>query len=312
MATLSPVQTVPRDTHPRNPNRLRILLYGNRFHPGLIKQIITYTLMVLLGIFFILPFYWMINTSLKTPDQLFAIPPVWFPHPIAWNNYVQVLTTSLGPNYPSVLISARNTLIITVNGVIATLFSSSLVAYAFARLEFRGKNILFLGILGTLMVPFAVIMIPQFILWSKLHWLDTYLPLIIPQWFGSAWNIFLMRQFFMTIPKEYDEAALLDGASRWDIYWRIILPLSRPVLAAVAVFAFVFFWNDFLNPLIILTTPLKFTLTQFLANFSMMFQYVQWQLWMAGSVIVILPCLILFFFTQNLFLSGINITGIKK
>jgi ABC-type glycerol-3-phosphate transport system permease component len=287
-------------------------LYGNRFRTGLFKQILVYLLLIILSALFLLPFYWMVNTSLKTPDQLFAIPPVWFPHPFAWANYVQVMTTSLGPQYPSVLRSAANTLIITVNGLIATLVSSSLVAYAFARMEFPGKNILFLGILGTLMVPFAVIMIPQFILWKKLNWLDTYLPLIIPQWFGGAWNIFLMRQFFMTIPKEYDEAALLEGASRWDIFWRIILPLSRPVMAAVAVFAFVFFWNDFLNPLIILVTPLKFTLTMFLANFSMMYQYVQWQLWMAGSVIIILPCLILFFFTQSLFLSGINITGVRK
>ncbi len=293
-------------------DRLRSILYGNRFRTGLFKQILVYALLIILSALFLLPFYWMVNTSLKTPDQLFAIPPVWFPRPFAWDNYVKVMTTSLGPQYPSVLRSAVNTLIITVNGLVATLISSSLVAYAFARMEFPGKRILFLGILATLMVPFAVIMIPQFILWKELNWLDTYLPLIIPQWFGGAWNIFLMRQFFMTIPREYDEAALLEGASRWDIYWRIILPLSRPVLAAVAVFAFVFFWNDFLNPLIILVTPIKFTLTMFLANFSMMYQYVQWQLWMAGSVIIVLPCLILFFFSQNLFLSGINITGVRK
>jgi ABC-type glycerol-3-phosphate transport system permease component len=293
-------------------DRLRAILYGNRFRTGLFKQILVYALLIILSALFLLPFYWMVNTSLKTPDQLFAIPPVWFPHAFAWDNYVKVMTTSLGPNYPSVLRSALNTLIITVNGVVATLISSSLVAYAFARMEFPGKKILFLGILATLMIPFAVIMIPQFILWKELDWLDTYLPLMIPHWFGGAWNIFLMRQFFMTIPREYDEAALLEGASRWDIYRRIILPLSRPVLAAVAVFAFVFFWNDFMNPLIILVTPIKFTLTMFLANFSMMYQYVQWQLWMAGSVIIILPCLILFFFSQNLFLSGINITGVRR
>jgi multiple sugar transport system permease protein len=293
-------------------DRFRALLYGNRFRPGLIKQIIVYLLLVILAALFLLPFYWMVNTSLKTPDQLFAVPPVWFPHPFAWGNFYKVMTYSSGPNYPSILRSAANTLLITVNGVIATLISSSLVAYAFARMEFPGKKILFMGILGTLMIPFAVIMVPQFILWAKLNWLDTYWPLLIPHWFAGAWNVFLMRQFFMTIPKEYDEAALLEGASRWDIYWRIILPLSKPVLAAVGVFAFVFFWNDFLNPLIILVTPLKFTLTQFLASFSMMYQYQQWQLWMAGSVIIILPCLIIFFFSQNFFFSGINITGIRK
>jgi len=293
-------------------DRLHAILFGNRFRTGIFKQILIYLLLIILSALFLLPFYWMVNTSLKTPDQLFAIPPVWFPHPSAWDNYVHVMTISLGPQYPTVLRSALNTLIITINGLIATLFSSSLVAYAFARMEFPGKKILFLGILGTLMVPFSVIMIPQFILWKQVNWLDTYWPLIIPQWFGGAWNIFLMRQFFMTIPKEYDEAALMEGGSRWDIYWRIILPLSRPVMAAVAVFAFVFFWNDFLNPLIILVTPIKFTLTMFLVNFGMMYQYIQWQLWMAASVIIILPCLILFFFTQNLFLSGINITGVRK
>jgi multiple sugar transport system permease protein len=291
---------------------MRAIFYGNRFRSGLFKQILIYALLIILALVFLLPFYWMVNTSLKTPEQLFAIPPVWFPHPFAWGNYIKILTYSLGPNYPSVARSALNTLLITVNGVVATLFSSSLVAYAFARMEFRGKNFLFLLILGTLMIPFAVIMIPQFILWHKINWLDTYWPLIIPQWFGGAWNIFLMRQFFMSIPKEYDEAALLEGASRWDIYWKIILPLSKPVLAAVAVFAFVFFWNDFMNPLIILVTPIKFTLTMFLANFGMIYQYVQWQLWMAGAVVVVLPCLFLFFFTQNLFLSGINVTGMRK
>ncbi len=310
------VQNPAKSTEKRNSqasrDRIRAILYGNRFRAGLFKQIWVYALLIILGLLFLLPFYWMVNTSLKTPEQLFAIPPVWFPHPFAWDNYVKVMTYSLGPNYPSVARSALNTLIITANGLVATLFSSSLVAYAFARMEFPGKNFLFLLILGTLMIPFAVIMIPQFILWHDLNWLDTYWPLMLPQWFGGAWNIFLMRQFFMSIPKEYDEAALMEGASRWDIYWKIILPLSRPVLAAVAVFAFVFFWNDFMNPLIILVTPIKFTLTMFLANFSMMYSYVQWQLWMAGAVVVVLPCLILFFFTQNLFLSGINVTGMKR
>jgi ABC-type glycerol-3-phosphate transport system permease component len=293
-------------------NRIQYLLYGNRFKTGLIKLTIVYVVLFIVAAFFLLPFYWMVITSLKASEQVFSIPPVWFPNPIQWDNFVKVVTTQIGPNYPTVLQSGLNTAIITVNGVIATLFSSSLVAYAFARMQFPGKNILFLGVLSTLMVPFAVIMVPQFILWRYLNWLDTFLPLMVPQWFASAWNIFLMRQFFMTIPKEYDEAALLDGASHWDIYIRIIIPLSAPVLAAVAVFAFVYFWNDFLNPLIILVTPTKFTLTMFLANFSMMYRSTQWNLYMAAALVIIMPCLILFFFTQNLFLQGINITGRMK
>ncbi|MCL5997305.1 MAG: carbohydrate ABC transporter permease [Chloroflexi bacterium] len=293
-------------------NRIELLLYGNRFRPGLIKQTVVYITLFILAAVFLLPFYWMAVTAVKPNDQIFSIPPIWLPTPFQWSNFVTVVTTQISSNYPTVLQSGLNTLIITVNGVIATLFSSSLVAYAFARMEFRAKNVLFLGILSTLMVPFAVIMVPQFILWTYLGWLDSYLPLMVPQWFASPWNVFLMRQFFMTIPKEYDEAALLDGASHWDIYFRIMLPLSKPVLAAVAVFAFVFFWNDFLNPLIILVTPTKFTLTMFLANFSMMYQSTQWNLYMAAALVIITPCLILFFLTQNLFLRGINITGRMK
>ncbi|MCY3899513.1 MAG: carbohydrate ABC transporter permease [Caldilineaceae bacterium] len=141
--------------------------------------------------------------------------------------------------------------------------------------------------------------------------LDTLWPLMIPHWFGSAWNIFLLRQFFMTIPREYDEAAYLDGASRWHIFIRIILPLSKPALAAVAVFAFVFFWNDFLGPLIILSTPENFTLTLFLANFNVAYRGTPWHLYMAAALIIILPCLILFFFSQNAFLKGITVTDLK-
>ncbi|MYH62343.1 MAG: carbohydrate ABC transporter permease, partial [Caldilineaceae bacterium SB0675_bin_29] len=212
---------------------------------------------------------------------------------------------------PAVYNYALNTAIVTVNGVVSTIFSSALVAYAFARLEFPGKNVIFMGILSTLMIPFAVVMVPQFIIWRYLNWLDTLWPLMIPHWFGSAWNIFLLRQFFMTIPREYDEAAYLDGASRWHIFIRIILPLSKPALAAVAVFAFVFFWNDFLGPLIILSTPENFTLTLFLANFNVAYRGTPWHLYMAAALIIILPCLILFFFSQNAFLKGITVTDLK-
>ena len=173
---------------------------------------------------------------------------------------------------------------------------------------------MFLGVVSTLMVPFTVVMVPQFIIWRNLDWLDTFLPLMVPHWFGSAWNIFLLRQFFMTIPKAYDEAALIDGANRWTIFWRIILPLSTPALAAVGIFAFVFFWNDFLGPLIILSTPKNFTLTMFLANFSVAYggRVTPWNLYMAAALIIVMPCLLLFFFSQNAFLKGITITDFKR
>lgn len=294
-------------------NHLQLLLFGNRFRPGLLRQIVVYSLLILLAALFLLPFYWMLNTALKPNNQVFTLPPTWVPDPPQWSNFLLALTTR-HESQPPVYQYGLNTAIITVNGVLATIFSSSLVAYAFARLDFPGKRVLFLGVLSTLMIPFAVVMVPQFIIWRNLNWLDTLWPLIIPHWFGSAWNIFLLRQFFMAIPREYDEAALIDGASRWAIYWRIILPLAKPALAAVGVFAFVFFWNDFLGPLIILSTPKNFTLTIFLANFSVAYggRTTPWNLYMAAALAIILPCLLVFFFSQNAFLKGITITDFKR
>jgi ABC-type glycerol-3-phosphate transport system permease component len=292
--------------------KLRVFLVGNRFRSGFVHQLVVYSLLFVLAALFLLPFYWMVNTALKTTEQIFSIPPNWVPNPIRWSNFPQSMVTTYESS-PPVYRYAINTSIITLNGVIATTLSSAMVAYAFARLEFPGKHVLFLGILSTLMIPFAVVMVPQFIIWKNLNWLDTLWPLMIPHWFASAWNIFLLRQFFMSIPIEYDEAALMDGASRWSIFWRIILPLSKPALAAVAVFAFVFFWNDFLGPLIILSTPKNFTLTIFLANFQVAYaRTTQWNLYMAAALIIILPCLVLFFFSQNAFLKGITITDFKR
>jgi len=296
---------------------LRTFLLGNQFRPGFLRQIVVYGLLVILAAMFITPFYWMVNTALKPSNQVFSVPPTWIPRPPRFLNFYEAMTKhgeeeELSSSQPRVYTYALNTTLITVNGVIATLLSSSMVAYAFARLDFPGKNLLFMLILSTLMIPFAVVMVPQFIIWKQLNWLDTFWPLMIPHWFGSAWNIFLLRQFFLTIPKEYDEAALMEGASRWTIYWRIILPLAKPALAAVAVFAFVYFWNDFLGPLIILSTPKHFTLTIYLVNFTIAFRKVTpWNLYMAAALIITLPCLILFFFSQQAFLKGITISGLK-
>ena len=292
------------------PSRMRTVLMGNRFQTGLLRLLLIYALLIVAALLFLAPFYWMVNTALKQSNQVFTLPPTWLPNPVMWSNFYTAFTIQYETD-PPVYNYALNTAFVTVNGVLSTLFSSALVAYAFARLEFPGKNIIFLGILSTLMIPFAVVMVPQFIIWQRLGWLDTLWPLMIPHWFGSAWNIFLLRQFFMTIPREYDEAAILDGASRWHIFIRIILPLSKPALGAVAVFAFVFFWNDFLGPLIILSSPENFTLTLFLANFSVAYRGTPWHLYMAAALVIILPCLILFFFSQNAFLKGITVTDIK-
>jgi multiple sugar transport system permease protein len=300
--------------------RLRVLLFGSRARSGFLRQLLVYGSLTIMAALFLLPFYWMLNTALKPLGDVFAVPPKWWPNPMMWSNFYAALSqrvgsTELGTTAGTIpfYLYFLNTTIITVNGVVATLFSSSLVAYAFARLNFPGRDRLFLLILSTLMVPYAVVMIPQFIIWKNLNWLDTFWPLMVPHWFGSAWNIFLLRQFFRSIPLEYDEAALMDGASRWDIYWRIILPLSTPALAAVAVFAFVYFWNDFLGPLIILSTPKNFTLTIYLYNFSVSFWRVTpWNLYMAAALVIILPCLILFFVSQRVFLRGISVMEIKR
>ncbi|MXZ42663.1 MAG: carbohydrate ABC transporter permease [Caldilineaceae bacterium SB0666_bin_21] len=294
---------------------LRNLLLGNRFRRGLLKTVYIYSALFVYAVLFLLPFYWMLNTSLKEPLRVFQIPPDWYPNPVVFRNYLDAWVnerTDIAAEIP-VYNYAKNTVIITVNGVIATTFSSALIAYAFARMDFPGKRAMFLGVISTLMIPFTVLMVPQFILWKNLNWLDTFLPLMVPYWFGSAWNVFLLRQFFMTIPLEYDESARIDGATHWTIFSRLIVPLSKPALGAIGVLAFVFFWNDFLGPLIILSKPQNFTLTMYLANFSVAFvRTTPWHLYMAASLTIISPCLILFFFSQRAFIQGITITDFKR
>ena len=294
---------------------LRNVLLGNRFRRGLLKTLYIYGALFVYAVLFLLPFYWMLNTSLKEPLRVFQIPPDWYPNPVVFRNYLDAWVnerTDIAAEIP-VYNYAKNTVIITVNGVIATTFSSALIAYAFARMDFPGKQAMFLGVISTLMIPFTVLMVPQFILWKNLNWLDTFLPLMVPYWFGSAWNVFLLRQFFMTIPLEYDESARIDGATHWTIFSRLIVPLSKPALGAIGVLAFVYFWNDFLGPLIILSKPQNFTLTMYLANFSVAFvRTAPWHLYMAASLTIISPCLILFFFSQRAFIQGITITDFKR
>ncbi len=294
---------------------LRNVLLGNRFRRGLLKTLYIYGALFVYALLFLLPFYWMLNTSLKEPLRVFQIPPDWYPNPVVFRNYLDAWVnerTDIAAEIP-VYNYAKNTVIITVNGVIATTFSSALIAYAFARMDFPGKQAMFLGVISTLMIPFTILMVPQFILWKNLNWLDTFLPLMVPYWFGSAWNVFLLRQFFMTIPLEYDESARIDGATHWTIFSRLIVPLSKPAMGAIGVLAFVYFWNDFLGPLIILSKPQNFTLTMYLANFSVAFvRTTPWHLYMAASLTIISPCLLLFFFSQRAFIQGITITDFKR
>jgi multiple sugar transport system permease protein len=271
-------------------------------------RVIAYLLAITLGIMFMLPFLWTVSSSFKPVRELYIFPPTWFPSTWQPQNFVriwEVVPFALW-SYNSVLVAALN--------VVAEVIAAAAVAYGFSRFQFYGRNFFFVVLLSTMMLPIYITIIPRFLIFRNLGWLDTLAPLIVPTFFGgSAFSIFLLRQFFMTIPIEYDEAALMDGASRWHIFWRILLPLSTPALAAVGVFAFVFYWNDFLGPLIILSTPKNFTLTIFLANFSVAYaRTTQWNLYMAAALIIILPCLVLFFFSQNAFLKGITITDFKR
>lgn len=229
-----------------------------RFRPlrFYLVRVFQYALMVALSIIFLIPLFWMASTSLKQQGQVFAFPPVWIPNPIMWSNYAEALERA------PLLIWLSNTATITVVSIVGHVLTSSMVAFGFARLRFPGRSALFILLLSTLMLPQVVTLIPRFILFRSLGWLDTFLPMIVPTFFGgSAFDIFLVRQFYLTIPKDFDEAARIDGASNWTIWLRIVAPLSTPVLMAIAIFSFVFHWNDFMNPLIYLFSENKKTLS---------------------------------------------------
>jgi multiple sugar transport system permease protein len=253
------------------------------------------------------PFYLMTVMSLKTPGEV-ANSSVWeFPKVMQWVNYEKVLTN---PNAPFVLFF-RNSLIISGLGTIGVLLSSSMVAYGFARLKFPGRDRLFILLLSTMMLPGIVTMVPQYVLWKYLGWVDTFYPLIVPAFFGGgAYNIFLLRQFLMGIPRDIDEAALLDGANHATIFWRFMIPNMGPALATVGIFSFIYNWKDFQGPLIILNSPEHQTLELGLQTYRAMNQN-QWELLMAGSVIVMIPIIILFLIGQRYFVKGIVMTGIK-
>ncbi|MFC2085908.1 carbohydrate ABC transporter permease [Bacteroidota bacterium] len=267
-----------------------------------------YALLGALGLVFAVPLLWMFSVSLHDLAGVFADPFRWMPEKLQWRNYVDAVSLLPFGRY------LLNTVVITVCVLIGTVLSSSLVAYGFSRLRFRGRNKLFALCIATMMLPGQVTMIPLYVGFAKLGWVDTFLPLIVPALFGSPFYIFLLRQFFLTIPREYDEAARIDGAGKLRIYWSIILPQARPALATVALFAFLGTWNDFFNPLIYLNSPENATLT---LGLNMMKSQVigtgvtQWHLLMAASLLVMLPNIILFFFAQKHFMKGIHVGGLK-
>jgi ABC-type glycerol-3-phosphate transport system permease component len=260
---------------------------------------------VLFAALFIIPFLWLVSTSLKGTEQIFAIPPKWIPEQAHWENYSQVFERM------PFLLYFRNSVLVTVFSIVGVVASSSLVAYAFAHLRWPGRDKLFIFVIATMMLPLQVTMIPVFVIFKNLGWLNTFKPLIVPAFLGGgAFNIFLMRQFFLTIPKELADAARIDGCSEFRIYWNIMLPLAKPALATVAILTFLFTWNDFLGPLIYLSDQMKSTLALGLTLFVGQFQ-TEWGLLMAASLLTLLPIIVIFFLFQRYFIQGFTMSGIK-
>ncbi len=269
-----------------------------------IGRAIGHVLLSVAGILFILPFFWLVSTSLKELDQIFTMPPIWIPNPIRWQNYPEALS------YFPFLRQLRNTLIIALSSTGLTLISSTLVAFSFSRLRWVGRDLCFFLMLATMMLPYQVTMIPLFIIYRSLNWVNSFLPLIIPHAFGVPFFIFLLRQFFLSIPKDLDDAATIDGCLEVGILRHIILPLAKPALTTVALFQFLGSWNDFLGPLIYLNDPDKYTLPLGIQVFAST-SGVQWGWMMAATTVLTVPVVVLFFFTQRTFIQGISVTGMK-
>ncbi len=277
---------------------------GKKFKKA-VKTTIVYILLVVLSFLFLFPFFWMITSSLKSDTQIFLWPPQWIPNPIHWDNYAAAFAN---PQLPF-LTFFKNTMILEVGIIGGKLISCVLIAYGFARLNAPGKNFWFGVLLATFMIPSAVTMIPQYILFNYLGWVNTFLPLIVPAFFGESYAIFLMRQFFLTIPRELEEAALMDGANTYQIIRHIIVPLSTPILAVITVLSFKDIWNNFFQPLLYLNDRTKYTLSIGLAYFNGQYT-VHMGVLMAASVVLMLPLVIVFFFAQKAFVEGISLTGI--
>jgi multiple sugar transport system permease protein len=268
-----------------------------------LHMLLVYALLLVLAVTFLLPFLWMISTSLKQENQVFAYPPSFFPRSFEWRNYVNgwrilPFTTFL-----------KNSLIVTSANVVGNVISCTLVAYGFARLRARGKNVLFLLMLATIMIPREVTIVPRFIFFSHLGLVNTLWPLILPAWFGYPFFIFLLRQFFMTIPRDLDDAARMDGASHLQILMHIIVPLSKPALATVAVFAFIGNWTNILDPLIYLRSTNLYTLPLGLNLFRGP-AFTQFNWLMAVSIITVIPVMVVFFVAQRVFVRGVTLTGV--
>jgi multiple sugar transport system permease protein len=283
--------------------------HGKWYWLRYVWRALVYLLTFVLAIACMLPFFWALTSAFKPVQELYIFPPRWFPKDWQPQNFVRIW--QLVPFAAWTL----NSLKIAALNVIAQVLSASAVAYGFSRYRFKGRDFLFIVLLSTMMIPVYVTIIPRFLLYNEFKWIDTHWPLVVPAFFGGgAFNIFLLRQFFMTIPRDFDEAAYVDGASSWTIFWRVILPLSKPALSTVAIFGFLASWQSFLAPLIYLNTTEKFTLPIGITWFRVVPMErgePKDHLLMAASVTVTIPAIILFFSAQRYFISGIVMSGLK-
>lgn len=270
---------------------------------AVLRRGLLYIVLILIAVIMVVPFLWMLSTSLKTQYDAVKIPPVWIPDPPQWENYVKLFTEQ--PMFQFML----NTIKIVFFVVLGQLFFSSLAAYSFARISFKGRNVVFFFYIATLMVPGQVTMIPTYLMFAKAGLTDNHLALILPAFF-SAFGVFLLRQFFMSLPRELEEAAEIDGCNPFMTYWRIMLPLVVPAMLTLGVFTLMNTWNDYMGPLIYLSSPEKYTMTLGIAYFKGVYT-TQWNLVMAGSIVSVVPILIAYLCAQKYFIEGIAFSGVK-
>lgn len=279
--------------------------FKSRKRQDKIGKIIIYIILIAVSMLLIAPLLWMVSTSLKPMEEIVQFPPTLFPETFVWGNYLQTIQAFPFFRYMG------NTLIITFFVVLGNVVSNSFIAYGFAKIEFPGKKLLFALVLATMMVPGFVTMIPQYIIFARLNWVGTYLPLIVPSFFGSAFNIFLMRQFYLSVNNELIEAAKIDGANHIYIWSHLMIPLTKPALITIGIMSFNGAWNDFLGPLLYITEESMYTLQIGLQSFSNQ-STTQWNYLMAGATLVLIPSILLFFFAQKYFIEGMDLTGGSK
>jgi len=296
MTASNSIPSTPPITHPTQ--------LSSRRSQARVSKGVAYVICTIVALAYVFPLYWMVTTALKTDSEIFLVPPSLFPADPQWQNFLA--STQYIPFWQYML----NTLVICALTIVGTVVSCSLIAYGFARVRWPGRNAVFIVYLSTIMLPAQVTMIPLYIVFREVGWIGTIWPLVVPAFFGNALYVFLLRQFFMTIPNELTDAARIDGANELGIFWRIMLPLLKPALATVALFTFVATYRDFLGPLIYLTDQEQWTISLGLKMFQNMYG-AQWQLMMAAAALTMIPTVILFFLTQRTFIEGIALTGIK-